>query len=144
MEGKEFINEFTYKKEKEKKEKKKEYQDDINDVKSENQQVFDYSKKETSDINTAKFYLSLIKASRANEYDSWMRIGWALKSVHSSLFDDFINFSKLSSKFDLKSCEDIWNRGKCGVGMCNINTLKQYYVQWLVTKSISYWQAYLP
>ena len=26
----------------------------------------------------------------------------------------------------------------------NINTLKQYYVQWLVTKSISYWQAYLP
>ena len=126
MEGKEFINEFTYKKEKEKKEKKKEYQDDINDVKSENQQVFDYSVKETSDINTAKFYLSLIKASRANEYDSWMRIGWALKSVHSSLFDDFINFSKLSSKFDLKSCEDIWNRGKCGVGMCNINTLKQY------------------
>lgn len=86
----------------------------------------EFSYYESEKINEAKMYLELIDKARSDNYDSWMKIGWALKSVHSSLYDEYIKFSKLSSKFDENACKKIWSEGRSGVGMCNMNTLKRY------------------
>ena len=49
-----------------------------------------------------------------------------MEKIANSLYDEYIKFSKLSSKFDENACKKIWNEGRSGVGMCNMNTLKRY------------------
>lgn len=130
-EGKEFIHEFVYKKpSKAKKTNNKEIKTEElgegEEIISTFKKVYNHSVYENERINKASFYMSIINPKRADEYDSWMRICWGLKSVHSTLFDTFIEFSKKSPKFDYKACEKMWEQGKCGEGMCSLRTLEQF------------------
>ena len=65
-----------------------------------------------------------------NPYDKWIRVGWALKNTHESLFITFIAFSAQSSKFSYDQISDfyeLWNNW----GSSNEDTLTY--------RSIIYW-----
>jgi P4 family phage/plasmid primase-like protien len=65
-----------------------------------------------------------------NPYDKWIRVGWALKNTHESLFITFIAFSAKSDKFsydNISDFYDMWNSW----GTANEDTLTY--------RSIIYW-----
>lgn len=85
-----------------------------------------YSNIEVKKIEYARKLLSLIKKERADDYNDWLNICWALKTTHTALYDDFIKFSQQSSKYDINSCNVHWNRGKTIGNVCNIKTLEYF------------------
>ena len=66
------------------------------------------SNNKEEDVNRAKFLVSLLSDERNNNFDSWIRIGWALHNIDNSLLSTWIEFSKKSSKFKDGDCENRW------------------------------------
>jgi P4 family phage/plasmid primase-like protien len=67
------------------------------------------------DIKMAKQLCNIFDIKRATNYEEWSRVGYALYSVHPSLFDTYVLFSKRNiNKFNEGkiTCEDIWNIAK--------------------------------
>ena len=53
--------------------------------------------------------VSLLSVKRANNYDSWIKVGWCLQNQGFDLLDLWIEFSKKSPrKFTRGECDDIW------------------------------------
>jgi hypothetical protein len=76
----------------------------------------------------ARSYLQALQSWRADDYDIWLRIGIALRSVNDpSLLDDWVEFSKQSSKFKAGECEKKW--GSFRPGQLGLGTLHYYAVQ---------------
>ena len=65
-----------------------------------------------------------------NPYDKWIRVGWALKNTHESLFITFIAFSAQSDKFDFDKIPEFYELW-CGWGNSNDDCLTY--------RSIIYW-----
>jgi len=59
-------------------------------------------------INRAKYLVSLLSEERNEDYESWMRVGWALHNIDNSLLNTWIEFSKKSPKFKEGECEKRW------------------------------------
>ena len=59
-------------------------------------------------VNRAKFLVSLLSDERNDDYESWIRIGWALHNIDNSLLSTWIEFSKKSPKFKEGDCENRW------------------------------------
>ena len=75
-------------------------------------------------------YTMGLTANYYNPYDKWIRVGWALKNTHESLFITFVAFSAQSNKFSydqISDFYDMWNSW----GSSNENTLTH--------RSIIYW-----
>ena len=49
---------------------------------------------------------------RADDFHSWIRVGWALHNTDTSLLDSWILFSKKSKKYSDGECEKIWDNMK--------------------------------
>jgi P4 family phage/plasmid primase-like protien len=49
---------------------------------------------------------------RANDFHSWVRVGWALHNTDVSLLDTWILFSKKSKKYQDGECEKMWDNMK--------------------------------
>lgn len=65
------------------------------------------------DIETAKDLVKLLSPKRADNYQEWVNVCWALHNVDDCLFDDFIEFSKkCPSKFDYEGCRDAWSKAR--------------------------------
>jgi P4 family phage/plasmid primase-like protien len=65
------------------------------------------------DVRVVKDLVKLLSPKRADDYNDWVRVGWALHNVHVSLLIDFKNFSKrCPKKYNEKSCEEIWKKAK--------------------------------
>jgi P4 family phage/plasmid primase-like protien len=99
---------------------KKEYEEDNDDVVSNNSNVTNVT--ETTNIDTiyVKALVSILSEARADKYDSWIRVGWALHNIdHSpSNLDVWIEFSKLSSKYRHGECDKLWwKMREDGLGM---------------------------
>jgi P4 family phage/plasmid primase-like protien len=61
-------------------------------------------------ITKAKELVSLLSIDRVNDYDSWIKVGWALHNVDTTLLNTWIEFSKRSPKFkNLEDCETRWS-----------------------------------
>ena len=62
------------------------------------------------DIDLAKKLCKILSTKRADEYVGWRSVGFTLKAIDNSLFEDFVLFSKQSKKYNdgKVSCEDIW------------------------------------
>lgn len=60
-------------------------------------------------IQIAKKLVGILSNKRAESYDDWIRVCWTLRSVGDDLYDEFIEFSKKSKKFDLNSCNTFWH-----------------------------------
>ena len=69
---------------------------------------FHVSENKEDEIRRATFLVSLLDDQRAKDFDSWMRIGWALHNVDISLISVWNEFSKKSSKFKNGECEKAW------------------------------------
>ena len=59
-------------------------------------------------INRAKFLVSLLSDERTNDFESWIRVGWALHNIDNSLLSTWIEFSKKCPKFKEGDCENRW------------------------------------
>ena len=61
------------------------------------------------EIQYAKKLVKLLSYSRANLYNDWISVGWALYNVSPTLLPEFLEFSKLDKKkFDQSSCLKVW------------------------------------
>ena len=67
-----------------------------------------------------KLTLECLGVERAETYDTWVRVGWALRNIDHRLLDTWIEFSKLSSKYVGGECEKKWSKmrmdGTLGIG----------------------------
>jgi hypothetical protein len=76
----------------------------------------------------ARSYLQALQSWRADDYDCWLRVGIALRSVNdSTLLEDWVEFSKQSEKFSPGLCERKW--GGFTPGRLGLGTLHHYAKQ---------------
>jgi hypothetical protein len=76
------------------------------------------------DIDFVKKIIDVLDVRRADNYDSWIRLGWCLKTIDDRLLDNWIEFSRNSSKYMEGECEKLWIRMKeTGLG---IGTLRMW------------------
>ena len=63
-------------------------------------------------IKETHLYCMTLGINFYNPYDKWIRVGWALKNTHESLFITWVAFSAQSDKFDFDKISDfydMWN-----------------------------------
>lgn len=63
----------------------------------------------SSDLAKALLLLEVIHPKFADEYDSWLRIGMALKSISPRLLPAWDSWSQLSSKYKEGKCQYKWD-----------------------------------
>jgi P4 family phage/plasmid primase-like protien len=49
---------------------------------------------------------------RADRYDDWINLGWALRNIDYRLLNTWIEFSKISSSFVEGECQQLWDKMK--------------------------------
>lgn len=64
------------------------------------------------DIDFVRKIVKILDKRRADIYNEWRDLGWALHSIDDRLLDDYINFSKQSPKWEPGCCEKIWNNAR--------------------------------
>jgi P4 family phage/plasmid primase-like protien len=63
-------------------------------------------------IEKAKYLLNMLRDNRADDFHDWMRVGWALHNIDTSMLDSWIEFSQRSDKYKDGECETKWNTMK--------------------------------
>lgn len=66
-------------------------------------------KNTVDDIEYIGKLINILSPERANSYSLWIRLGWCLRNIDYRLLDNWIEFSKKSTKFVEGECERIWN-----------------------------------
>lgn len=59
-------------------------------------------------VRRAKYFISILSEERAEDFNDWIRVGWALHNIDNSLLETWIDFSRLSNKFKDGECEELW------------------------------------
>jgi P4 family phage/plasmid primase-like protien len=78
-------------------------------------------------IELVKKFVGILNPKRAIEYDSWIRLGWCLKTIDERLLETWIEFSKNSKKYEDGECDKLWDKMKeIGLG---IGTLRMWAKQ---------------
>ncbi len=77
------------------------------------------------ETNLIKQFVQIMSDKRANDYASWIEVGWALHNLgpeNQDLLDIWVEFSKRSPKFvDSSECENLWENMKDeGLGIGSI------------------------
>lgn len=73
--------------------------------------LFDY--KNDAELSlVSKLVLECLSYSRADNYDDWIKLGWCLHNIDDRLLDLWIEFSKISDKFEDGTCEEIWGKSQ--------------------------------
>lgn len=81
-----------------------------------NKKILDFTKDnfnknptEKENIIYAKELVKLLNKDRAEPYETWISVGWCLYNISSTLYSEFLEFSKLAGrKFDRSGCEKVW------------------------------------
>ena len=60
----------------------------------------------------SKLVLECLSYSRADDYEDWIKLGWCLHNIDERLLDLWIQFSKISDKFQEGTCEEIWGKSQ--------------------------------
>ena len=63
-------------------------------------------------IEKAVKLTEMFSHKRADDFHSWIRVGWALHNTDTSLLDSWILFSKKSKKYTDGECEKVWDHMK--------------------------------
>lgn len=61
------------------------------------------------DYTHSKDLVTLLSEQRADNYLSWLKVGFCLRNIDNRLLEDWIDFSKKSSKYKEGECERLWN-----------------------------------
>lgn len=60
-------------------------------------------------VRKARILVEMLSDERADaSYRSWIEVGWCLHNIHPGLLDEWIQFSKKSTKFKPGECERLW------------------------------------
>ncbi len=94
--------------------------DIINNRKEQNKKRDQKNKSNESDM--AVKLVQIMSNKRANEYDSWIKVGWALHNVNSKLLNAFKEFSKKAgNSYNEQSCETVWRTARdSGLGIASL------------------------
>jgi len=65
-----------------------------------------------ADLDYVNTLVDLLSPSRADDYNTWIRVGWCLFNIHTSLLPTWIRFSSTSHEFEEGVCEDMWDEFK--------------------------------
>ena len=60
------------------------------------------------DTKIARTLLNMLNCDRSDNYQQWIELGWCLHNIDITLLDDWIQFSKKSSKYKENECEKLW------------------------------------
>ena len=63
---------------------------------------------EIEGLEIIRSLIDILSIERAENQLKWMEVGWCLHNIDPRLLDDWINFSKRSSKFVEGECEKLW------------------------------------
>lgn len=63
-------------------------------------------------LQAAIKFTEMLSADRAEAYDSWIRVGWALRNIDHRLQTAWNKFSAKSLKYEEHSCARLWNHMK--------------------------------
>lgn len=72
------------------------------------QSIFTTTQEKKELITSAIELVDMLSKNRADNYDLWMRVGWALHNTDYSLLEVWDNFSKLSPKYKPGECRRRW------------------------------------
>jgi len=64
--------------------------------------------KTTENLDKIRQLVGILNPTRANSFDSWIRIGWCLHNIDYNLMDAWKDFSMNSSKYEEGICEEKW------------------------------------
>lgn len=67
---------------------------------------------DVDDIELAKKLVAILDKQRADDYTSWLEVGMCLFNIDINLLDQWITFSKQSSKYKDGECEKNWSTFK--------------------------------
>ena len=84
-------------------------------------------KNEILDIEIVKKFINILSEKRADKFDEWIRVGWCLRNIDHRLLNEWIEFSKKSSKYSEGECEKKWNYMK--ISNLGIGTLRMWAKQ---------------
>jgi len=56
--------------------------------------------------------VNLLNSNRADDYNDWLELGFCLHNIDKSLLSTWIEFSKVSPKFEDGCCEKLWSNFK--------------------------------
>ena len=87
---------------------------------------YNFKSEEKETIEWAKSLLKIINIVRASNYNDWLKIGWALCNVHTSLLPIYIEWSKHAPNFNEQECIKNWQNCRGYGNVCNIHTLERY------------------
>jgi P4 family phage/plasmid primase-like protien len=69
------------------------------------------------DIKIAQRLIRILSRKRAKEFETWIRVCWALKNVSNKLYESWIEFSKkFPKKFNEIDCKSVWEKARTGEG----------------------------
>lgn len=57
-----------------------------------------------------KLVCECLRPQRAENYEDWIKLGWALRNIDYRLLDTWIDFSRVSSKYIEGECQEMWNK----------------------------------
>ena len=98
-----------------------------------NNKVISNSKNETNKIDLTKLtedhlmvydLVNIMTTARAREYDSWIRVGWALHNISPTLYNVFLYFSRKAPNYDESSCERVWGNANIMKSGLTISSIK--------------------
>lgn len=71
-----------------------------------------------NDLDIVYELINILDKSRADSYDTWIKVGWCLHNIDEYLLPKWIEFSKQSSNYSSGECEKLWDRMKdSGLGI---------------------------
>ena len=103
------------------------------------------------DIKTARNLLQILDPKRADNYNSWFRLGCCLRNIDYRLLPDFIEFSKLSDAYASEAenaCRELWPKIKRGMGIGTLymwaqqdspieyNNIRRSTIEYFLCKSV--------
>lgn len=73
-------------------------------------------------ILARQLVMECLSARRAENYELWIKLGWALRNIDYRLLDSWVEFSRCSSKYIEGECQQSWD--KMRIDMLGIGTLR--------------------
>jgi len=61
-------------------------------------------------ILAKELVIECLSHSRADKYDDWINLGWALRNIDYRLLNTWIEFSKISSTYIEGECQQLWDK----------------------------------
>jgi len=61
-------------------------------------------------ILAKELVIECLSHTRADKYNDWINLGWALRNIDYRLLNNWIEFSKISSSYIEGECQQLWDR----------------------------------